>query len=155
MSRMETRTIHPIHVLYFETQTSLKEISQHVRHIAHRLYRDAVKNELEITGPVYWIYDGADGNPETIFTLTIALPVSPAPLLASSEFQTKELEKFDCVTDQLYGDWNGLGEAYGKLVSSVLSNQMAMSGQNREIYINMDFENPERNITEIQIGIVK
>jgi len=30
-----------------------------------------------------------------------------------------------------------------------------MSGQNREIYLNMDFLHPERNITEVQIGILR
>lgn len=152
---MQLKTIQPIHVLYFETQTSLKEISQHIRHVAHALHRDAVKNDMEITGPVYWIYNGADGNPETVFNLTIALPVSPKPELVNSEFQTKYLDTFECVTDQLYGDWNGFGEAYGKLVSSIIARNIAFSGENREIYINLDFENPERNITEIQIGILK
>jgi effector-binding domain-containing protein len=152
---MQLKTIQPIHVLYFETQTSLNQITEHIRHVAHSLYRDAVKNDLEITGPVYWIYNGADGNPETVFTLTIALPVSPKPELVSSKFRTKYLDTFECATDQLYGDWNGFGEAYGKLVSSIISGNLAFSGENREIYINMDFENPEPNITEIQIGIAK
>ncbi|WAC11119.1 GyrI-like domain-containing protein [Dyadobacter pollutisoli] len=152
---MQLKTIQPIHVLYFETQTSFNEISEHIRHVAHALYRDAVKNDLEITGPVYWIYNGADGNPETVFTLTIALPVSPKPELANSEFRTKYLEKFECATDQLYGGWDGFREVYGQLIPAILSNNLTMSGENREIYINLDFENPDRNTTEIQIGILK
>ena len=61
---MQTKTIQPIHVLYFETRTSFQEIFQYVRVEARKLYQDAVSNDLEITGPVYWVYQGADGRPD-------------------------------------------------------------------------------------------
>jgi effector-binding domain-containing protein len=151
---MEIKSIQPIHVLYFETQTSLREISEHVRIVARRLYQDAVKNELEITGPVYWIYEGADGQPDTKFSLTIALPVTPDETRSSeSMFQLKYLEPFECVAGQLYGSWDKLGDMYGNLISALSADNLTMSGQNREIYLNMDFQHPERNITEVQIGI--
>ncbi|NIJ56012.1 GyrI-like domain-containing protein [Dyadobacter arcticus] len=151
---MQTRTIQPIHVLYFETKTSLAQLSQHVRHVARRLYQDALHNDIEITGPIYWVYEGADGQLDTIFTLTIALPIVSTAQLTNSEFKTKYLESFNCITEQLYGDWNTLGTVYGSLISEIMSQNKTMSGQNREIYINRDFENPERNITEVQVGIL-
>jgi effector-binding domain-containing protein len=151
---MQTKTIQPIHVLFFETQTSLTQLSEHVRHVAHKLYQDALRNGMEITGPIYWIYEGADGQLDTIFSLTIALPVTPQTQLPGSEFKTKYLETFNCVTEQLYGDWNTLGTVYGSLISEIMSQNKSLSGQNREIYLNMDFENPERNITEVQVGIL-
>jgi len=115
---MEIKSIQPIHVLYFETQTSLREISEYVRIVARHLYQDAVKNELEITGPVYWIYEGADGQPDTKFKLTIALPVTPdETALSDSTFQFKYLEPFECVAGQLYDSWDKLGDMYGNLIS--------------------------------------
>jgi effector-binding domain-containing protein len=153
---MEIKSIQPIHVLYFDTETSLREISEHVRTVARRLYQDAVKNDLEITGPVYWIYDGADGQPDTKFNLTIALPVTPVEaILPDSMFQVKYLEPFECITGQLYGSWDKLGGMYGNLISGLSADNLMMSGQNREIYLNMDFLHPERNITEVQIGILR
>ncbi|ACT95115.1 GyrI-like domain-containing protein [Dyadobacter fermentans] len=152
---MQTKTIQPIHVLCFETRTSLKEILQYVRVEARRLYRDAVRNDLEITGPVYWIYQGADGQADTVFTLTIALPVTPPTHTINSPYQLKQLEAFECVSEDLYGNWDGLSNTYGSLFGEIMSRKLVPSGQNREIYLNMDFENPERNITEVQIGIVK
>ncbi|MCF0049685.1 GyrI-like domain-containing protein [Dyadobacter sp. LJ53] len=152
---MQTKTIQPIHVLYFETETSLNELMDYVRIVAHRLYREAIRKEMEITGPIYWIYNGADGNPETQFHLTIALPVTaPETPLTDSEFKLKYLEPFHCVAGQLYGSWAGLGKIYGELISELMSNKLVMTGQNREIYLNMDFQNPENNITEVQIGIL-
>ncbi|SKC16973.1 GyrI-like domain-containing protein [Dyadobacter psychrophilus] len=151
---MQTKTIPPIHVLYFETETSLNELMDYVRLVAHRLYREAIRKEMEVTGPIYWIYNGADGNPETRFHLTIALPVTVSDTpLTDSEFKLKYLEPFRCVAGQLYGSWEGLGKIYGDLISALMSENLIMTGQNREIYLNMDFQNPENNITEIQIGI--
>ena len=143
-------------VLCFETETTLKEILQYIRVVAHKMYQVAVQNELEITGPVYWLYEGMDGNPETVFSLTIALPVSfKDKTLNTSEFKLKQLDTFSCASEQHLGDWNKLGETYGSLIPAILSDGRTMSGQNREIYLNIDFENPEANITEVQIGITE
>lgn len=144
-------------VLCFETQTTLKEIFQYVRVVAHKMYQVAVQNELEIRGgPVYWIYEGMDGNPETVFSLTIALPVSfKDKALDTADFKLKQLETFHCATKQHLGDWNQLGETYGALIPEIIANGLTMSGQNREIYLNIDFENPQANITEVQIGITE
>jgi effector-binding domain-containing protein len=153
---MKIKKVHPMQVLCFETQTTLKEIFQYIRVVAHKMYQVAVQNELEITGPVYWVYEGMDGNPDTVFSLTIALPISfKDKELDTSDFKLKQLETFNCATEQHLGDWNKLGETYGSLIPAILSDGRTMSGQNREIYLNMDFENPEANITEVQIGITE
>lgn len=150
---MQVKTIQPMHVLYFETETTLAAILQYVRLIARRLYREAVAHDLEITGPVYWIYEGADGNADTVFKLTIALPINPAPA-SDSEFKQKFLEPFQCISQELQGDWSGLGNVYSEIYMKLGEGNHAPSGQNREIYINMDFQNPAANITEVQVGII-
>jgi len=153
---MELKKIHPMQVLCFETKAKLSDLGEYVRVVAHNMYQAAVKNDLEITGPVYWIYDGMDGNPETVFNLTIALPITfKEKDLSSSGFKLKSLRAFPCVSGLHPGDWNKLGETYGSLVPTLLSGGLTMSGENREIYLNMDFQNPEANITEIQIGITE
>lgn len=153
---MELKKVHPMQVLCFETKTKLSEIGEYVRIVAHKMYQAAVQNDLEITGPVYWVYEGMDGNPETIFSLTIALPISfKEKELINSEFRLKSLRAFQCGTAQHVGDWGKLGETYGSLIPKILSSGLTMSGENREIYLNMDFQNPEANITEIQIGITQ
>ncbi|WP_031529461.1 hypothetical protein [Dyadobacter crusticola] len=151
---MEIKNIQSLYVHYYETQTSLATLSEYVRVVAKRLYKDAIKNDFEITGPVYWIYEGADGNPETVFKLTIALPITPAAPVTGSEFRQKNLEPFQCISKQLQGEWSVLGAVYGELFSWIGSENKIPSGQNREIYINMDFENPAANITEVQVGIL-
>lgn len=153
---IELKKIHPMQVLCFETKTTLSEIGEYVRVVAHKMYQTAVRNDLEITGPVYWVYEGMDGNPETIFSLTIALPISfREKHLENSDFKLKSLRAFQCVSAQHLGDWNKLGETYGSLIPTIVSGGQNMSGENREIYLNMDFQNPQANITEIQIGITE
>ena len=152
---MEIRKIEPIHVICFETETTMKDMLRHVRVVAHQIYQDAVKQELEITGPVYWIYQGADGQPDTKFFLTIAVPVTkPDAEIQGSEFKLRKLDSFTCISQTHFGDWNKLGETYGRLFGEVQSGNLIPSGETREIYLNMDFENTEGNITEVQIGIV-
>lgn len=153
---MELKKNFPVQVLCFETRTTLHEMVQYVRVVAYKMYQAAVQNELEITGPVYWIYEGMNGNPETVFSLTIALPVTfRNKELNNSEFKLKKLETFHCASEQHLGDWSKLGETYDYLIPEIISRDLTMSGQNREIYLNMDFENPEANITEIQVGITE
>ena len=153
---MQFKTIQPMTVFCFETETTMKDLLQYVRVVAQKLYADAAKNSLEVTGPVYWIYNGADGQPETTFLLTIALPVSPGgSLQAGSEFVLKSLETFHCLSAQHNGDWGKLGETYAILMSEIQSKGHQMNGLIREAYINMDFQNPEANITEVQIGLIR
>jgi effector-binding domain-containing protein len=152
---MQIRTIEPINVFYFETETSLSDILQYVRVVAQQLYIDAIKNNLEITGPVYWIYNGADGQPDTMFNLTIALPVfQNTATITNSEFKLRTLDTFRCITRTHSGSWEKLGETYCSIFSEIQVKEPALSGETREIYLNMDFANPEGNITEIQIGLL-
>ena len=142
-------------VFCFETETTLQTLLQYVRVVARRLYQDAIKHDLEITGPVYWIYNGADGQPDTTFSLTIAVPVtadSTQPV--QSAFEIKKLDTFKCLMEQHLGDWARLSNTYCALIGEIHSKDFRMNGLTREIYLNMDFENPEANITEVQIGLL-
>jgi effector-binding domain-containing protein len=152
---MQLKTIQPMHVFCFETETTMQKMMQYVRVVARRLYTESIKNDLEVTGPVYWIYEGADGNPETTFALTIAIPVSsPESSPVHPEFKVKNLEKFHCLSKQHLGNWAELGKTYGELIGEIQSRNFKMSGLTREIYLNMDFETLEGNITEVQIGLL-
>ena len=141
-------------VFCFETKTTLQDLLQYVRVVAQRLYKDAIKHDLEVTGPVYWIYEGADGQLDTIFTLTIALPVSKTEKITEGDFKLKTLDSFRCLSHTHEGAWENLGQTYGQLFSEIQVKELAISGQNREIYLNMDFDNPTGNITEVQIGLI-
>ena len=80
------KTIPALTIICFETKTSLQNLSQYIRVIAHELYLEAAKYEF--------------------------------------------------------------------IIKKILNNKLEMSGQNREIYFQMNFEQPAYNLTEVQIGVV-
>jgi effector-binding domain-containing protein len=51
------------------------------------------------------------------------------------------------------GSWMEMPSTYQTLIADLFKFGHSMSGLTREVYLNMDFENPENNNTEIQIGI--
>jgi len=149
---MNIREVNPITVLYTSYQTTYANMMQYVRVVARDLYQYAGEQNLEITGPIYWIYYGSDGNPETEFTLEIALPVT-STTLDNDRFSIKTLEPFKCVNEVLYGSWANIPAVYTDLISGALEAKYELSGITREVYINMDFLNSDNNITEVQLGI--
>ena len=86
-----------MNVLYCSFETSLLTIHDKIGTVARDLYSEAARQHLLVTGPVYWLYYGADGVPETIFTLEIAIPVSGVPE-TNDKFLFKELDTFKCLS---------------------------------------------------------
>lgn len=139
-------------VIYFTTTTTLNDIGKFVGTVAKQLYEAAAKQELLPSGPLQWVYTGADGKPDTIFTLEIALPVTGVPK-DQSPFLFKELPAFECITTLHHGNWEHLHEAYDCVIGDCYANGKKLSGVCREQYIYMDFIHPENNLTEVQVGI--
>ena len=137
----------------FSTETTLMELGKYVRVKAYETYIEAIKNNLEITGPIYWIYYGMDGNPETKFKLDIGVPVQKNKPL-SSGFSCKPVGEMEFATCIHEGSWNNFPQSYSSLIAELMKSGRTLNGIAREIYINIDFENPNNNITEIQLGFV-
>ncbi len=149
---MEVRKINPITVLAFAANVTLKDLQQFVRVKARDLYTEAVQSNLEIAGPVYWVYYGMDGNPETVFTLEICLPVAGGENY-SGQYSLKQLGTFKCLSHWHHGAWNNFPATYGRVFQEVSEKQYIPSGQCREIYQHIDFMHEENNLTEVQVGI--
>lgn len=150
---MEIKTFNPMKTLVFSVETSMIDMMQYVRVKANELYIEAISNGMEITGPIYWIYYGADGKPDTRFVLDICVPVF-CNKDYSGKFELKQLKDFKCVTSVHYGNWQEMGIVYNHLFTEVFGNGLKPNGVCREMYTNIDFENPENNITEIQVGVM-
>jgi effector-binding domain-containing protein len=149
---MQIKEIKPMNVLFFSEKTTIHEMMKFVRVKANELYRNAIENNLEITGPVYWIYYGMNGQPNTRFILEICIPVHPSGVY-SGPFALKKLPVFRCASDSHYGSWQEMAQVYQVLIGDIFQGNHTMIGVTREVYLNMDFVSPENNMTEIQIGI--
>jgi effector-binding domain-containing protein len=149
---MLVRTYPAMNVLYSTFKTSLTTLHDKIGTVARDLYAEAARQHLLVTGPVYWLYYGADGLPDTIFTLEIAIPVSGIPL-TDEKFLFKELPPFQCLSVLHEGAWTNLKHTYAQLLDKVQGDKLSMNGICREIYINVDFSRDECNLTEVQLGL--
>jgi effector-binding domain-containing protein len=145
---MQVRMHPPLTVLYSTHKTTLKELPQ-LSSVSKEVYSDAANNSF-VSGPIFWIYRGADGKPDTEFTLEIAVPIQG--FFNSKKFSIKELTPFKAVVHRHEGPWEDLGDSYGQIMQYVESNKIPIKDEFREIYLNVDFQRPENNITEVQVG---
>lgn len=147
------KEVKPINFLYLRTMTRVQELGRFVGVVARELYRDAVFNDIEITGPVYWNYINFNGDEESSFLLEIALPISEIPGNYEGKFQVKRSDTFHCLSIYHTGTWYDIPQCYKHIGQWMAAHELKGIGQNREIFINVDFINPVANITEIQVGI--
>ena len=148
---MTIKTHPPLTVLYSTHQTTIQQLTQFAGTVMKDLYMDAAKNSI-VSGPVYWIYHGMDGKQETVFTLEIALPVQG--VFKPSKFSIKELPAFKTVAHIHEGAWEQLYATYDQMMQHIEANKIPMKDECRELYLNIDFQKPENNITEVQVGIL-
>ena len=146
------KEIRPINFLYFRTETYVDQLAK-LFIVAKDLYKEAVKYDLHVTGPIHWHYFGFIGDVSKPFTLEIALPVSEIVPAYDGAFHFKRTELFKCVTLTHEGKWSDLPDSYGKMMKFIGEKNLTPLAVNREVYINSDFADQEANVTEIQIGV--
>lgn len=149
---MEVKTHPPMRVLYSTHQTTLSQLGQLAGVVVKEIYAEAVRNEVLVSGPCYWIYKGMDGQPDTVFTLDIALPIQGH--ISESKFATKDLPVFKAASHVHESGWEKLGGTYAQVFQYIAHNHHRITGEFREVYLNIDMENPENNLTEVQVGIL-
>lgn len=150
---MEIKSQNAFVALTFSVQTNFTGIFQYVRVKAAELYRDAIENNLEIAGPVYWIYTGMDGHPDTLFNLDIVIPVT-SPEAYRGKFEVKTVPSLKFLAAAHAGSWEKLPETYNQLFMETGKKNYVPNGICREVYLHMDFVNPENNLTEVQVGVI-
>lgn len=149
MVKMEIINVNQTKVFGKSVRTSLKTIGEHVKVLPESILVEMNPKGFKPEGPQVWIYLGADGNPDTEFDLLVGFPVSERAL----DENIVALKNFKCVSAIHKGDWASFSETYCKIIEELMQKGLQMTGECREIYHQVDFENVENNITEIQIGI--
>jgi len=147
---MEIKNVKQSKVFGKEIKTTLKAIGKHVKVLPEQILCELGRKGFSTKGPQVWIYNGADGNPETEFDLLVGFPVE----IDKMDIDITALNEFKCATHMLKGDWANFPQAYCAIIGEVMQNGYLMTGECREVYHHVDFENVEKNLTEIQIGIV-
>jgi len=149
---MQIRELPPVNFLFHRVETNINELSKHL-HTGQMLFEEAIKNSIFIAGPIHWHYFGFTGDVNQNFTLEISLPVASVMKEYDGKFHFKRTENFRAVTCLHEGRWESIPESYTHLMKFIAAHKLQPTAVNREIYVNVDFQNPEANCTEIQIGI--
>ncbi|TAJ14660.1 hypothetical protein DMA11_04620 [Marinilabiliaceae bacterium JC017] len=147
---MEFKIIEAQKVFCETVTTTLKDICKLVGDKPAQLMQEAADAGFEIAGPQIWMYKGADGNPDTTFTLTIGIPVTTGE---RQHEKVKTLPSFSCAAGVMNGPWEQFSEFYPQLIGDVCCQEKSLTGISREVYHVVDFQNPANNVTEVQIGI--
>lgn len=149
LSEKETQSFT---ALCFTTHATLSTLSQYIAGVAENLHCEATRLNLEIAGPIQWIYTGVNGDETNEFQLEIVLPVSQ-PVTESATFPYKAFPAFRCLSYTHTGSWSEFGEVYDALFGQLYRDGYQNDGYVREVYTVIDFENPALCVTEIQIGL--
>lgn len=150
---LSAKETQPFTALTFTTRATLQTLSQHVGGVAENLHLEANRLNLEIAGPIQWIYTGVTGDETKEFQLDIVLPIRK-PGEQPNGFSYQVHPAFRCMSYTYTGPWSNFGELYDTLFGQLHRDGYQNDERVREVYLVMDFENPARCITEIQIGLV-
>lgn len=145
------KEVKPISFLLHRAETTLGELHKFIP-IAEELFKEAVENDLRITGPIHWHYFGFNGDAAKPFTLEVVLPIAETKSEYDGKFHFKRTELYKCVSVVHDGNWYDMPASYDKIMKVFQEKELQPIGVSREIYINSDFKDPEANSTEIQVG---
>ncbi len=146
------KEIQPINFVFHRAEVKVNDLINQVP-IAKELFKESVRLDLHPTGPIHWHYFGFEGDPSKSFVLEVCLPVASVPNDYDGKFHLKRTENFKCVSLIHEGGWNEIPKSYGVMMGFIQQNKLQPIGITRELYINVDFINPEANVTEIQIEV--
>jgi effector-binding domain-containing protein len=149
---MKIKEVKPINFIFYRTETTVSNLINLIP-VAMDLFSEAVALKLHVTGPIHWHYFGFTGDIDKPFTLEIALPVATVVANYDGKLHFKRTEPFKCVSTIHEGGWLEIPSSYDKLLKFATENHLQLNLINRELYINADFQNPEANVTEIQMGV--
>jgi len=148
----QLKEVKPINFLFYRAETKVSELEKFFP-VAKDLFKEAVRLDLHVAGPVHWHYFGFNGDVTKSFTLEVALPVTEVVDEYDGKYHFKRTENYKCVSLIHEGGWDSIPQSYGKIAQFVAENGLQPLGVSRELYINADFRFPEANVTQIQLGV--
>ena len=146
---METKVIDPKIFAFVELTTTHNRIHNDVEKVMPAFMEEA--QQLEISGPMEFVYFDATEDKDKEYQLRIAYPVKEEKQLKGITFENGGI--FQCLTHELKGAISGLGEAYHKVFDEIFAKQLKPSNQIREVYHQFTTMEADDNFTEIQIGL--
>lgn len=151
---MEAKIMKPISALTAEFTVSLGKYPADSDKIIARMYETAAKNDLSILGPLYWNHLECNGQPDTPYTLQIALPVAPSQQY-KGEFPLVMLPEIQYTGTFHHGNLENYGETYEKFIGDIFKAGWKTTNNYRELYLNYDVTDPSNHLVYIMAEITR
>jgi len=133
---------------------TIPEVSEFAALNVEKLYIEADKLNLKVTGPCEFVYINCTGEMDKAFDLKVVIPIEKKGD-ESPVFEYFESASYVCIAKEYKGTMDGIGKAWESLMNEAQANNIVLSPQNhcREIYKTwLGYENSD-NITELQTQI--
>lgn len=151
---MEIKNVEPITVFCQTVVTNMKEIKQVAEKEIAPLCEEAGKVGIKEMSPMQFVYTGCSEDPESDFTLDIAIPVDTKDTSYKGKYQYKQLDGYKCLSTMHKGSMEELSKAWENLISELFKKGLKPTDEGREVYHKyIDFSS-EENLTELQMGII-
>lgn len=150
---MEEKHIPSKNYFTYVARTNMKDLPELAAVEVDKLYAASGELQLEINGPLEFIYFDAGADMEKEFLLEIALPVKETKLDMPLNYSLKKHEDFKCLSYIHKGDLTQLYSVYEKLYADMWNNSQRPTNQIREVYTKFVDMSSAENVTEIQIGL--
>ena len=149
---MEIKTSNKTLVFSYETKTTLKNMMTAIGEKPNDLMAELQKQGINPAGSQIWTYEGCDGNPDAEFKLKITVPAEKKGT-DKGEMKFIELPEFKFAGTTHNGPYSEFQGVYCKLMEDIAKAGLIPDGSSREVYLNCDFEDQSKCITEIQVGV--
>ena len=149
---MEIRTVKPYAFFFKSVKTKLDDLLSCIP-ITEACQKAAEENDLNIVSPPQWHYHNFVSS-EKEFDLEIGFEVKQKTH-GNGEFQIKETSEYLCAVIKYEGPFSDFQNVYEDLGKEVEQAGYKPLYSSREVYLQIDMENPNRNVTEIQLAIEK
>jgi len=135
-----------------KTTLTIPDIPDYAQHMMSKLMMETIRLGLKVTGPAEFHYFGSDGDLDTLFDMRICIPIEGRADTPTT-FEYYESEPFNCASYEYHGNVYGVGDKWKALVESVMSDNVPLVPQSREVYRRWMDANSNKNITELQVGL--
>lgn len=149
---MEKKKVGEIPVLLISIESTLATIAADAGNLPMEIMHKTEVLGLDVTGPQIWQYRNVDGNPNTTIDIDICVPIKEAKG-DPGKFKFEVLPPITCISEIHKGAYDQLTNTYNRIFGEMSRKGIMMGTASREVYSVMDMENPENNITEVQVII--
>lgn len=152
MTPAQHRFDAPMRYMFKEAKTTLATMGKFIEATNDAFEENEKAGKIHAEGPAVFIYDGADGNPDTEFTLKIGTEVS-ADQKPVDGFKIADLPKYESVSSVYCGPMSSIKDAYGQLFGELMQQGFEPTGIGRETYLHWEGMDSENNITLISVEV--